>query len=183
MEYRRLRTPVSAGAAEVAEYDDTAIRFLEALWGEGYLSPGGSDEVDRVVAGMDLAGKRVAVIGNAASAVQFIPPVAERAAHVTIFQRTPNYVMPRFDHAYGERAKWAFAHVPGLERPVDHRGVNGHLDQLLPDPAAGLRRDRLARACSRVLVRVPPDHDTVAAHLPARLDHEAVEIVVRRKDP
>lgn len=32
------------------EYDDTAIRFLEALWGEGYLSPGGPDEVDRVVA-------------------------------------------------------------------------------------------------------------------------------------
>lgn len=30
------------------EYDDTAIRFLEALWGEGYLSPGGPDEVDRV---------------------------------------------------------------------------------------------------------------------------------------
>ena len=36
----------------LAEYDDTAIRFLEALWGEGYLSPGGPDEVDRVVAGL-----------------------------------------------------------------------------------------------------------------------------------
>lgn len=66
--------------------------------------------------GVELAGRRVAVIGNAASAVQFIPPVAERAAHVTVFQRTPNYVMPRFDYAYSERAKWAFAHVPGLER-------------------------------------------------------------------
>jgi len=66
--------------------------------------------------GVDLAGKRVAVIGNAASAVQFVPPVAERAAHVDIFQRTPNYVAPRFDYAYGERAKWLFAHVPGLER-------------------------------------------------------------------
>lgn len=31
------------------EYDDTAIRFLEALWGEGYLSPGGPEEVDRVL--------------------------------------------------------------------------------------------------------------------------------------
>ena len=30
------------------EYDDTAIRFLEALWGDGYLSPGGPEEVDRV---------------------------------------------------------------------------------------------------------------------------------------
>jgi len=63
-----------------------------------------------------LAGKRVAVIGNAASAVQFIPPVAEQAAHVDIFQRTPNWVMPRLDYAYSERAKWLLAHVPGLER-------------------------------------------------------------------
>jgi cation diffusion facilitator CzcD-associated flavoprotein CzcO len=66
--------------------------------------------------GVDLAGKRVAVIGNAASAVQFIPPVAEQAAHVTIFQRSANWVMPRLDYAYSERAKWLFAHVPGLER-------------------------------------------------------------------
>jgi len=66
--------------------------------------------------GVPLAGKRVAVIGNAASALQFIPPVAEQAAHVTVFQRSPNYVMPRLDHAYGERSKWLFAHVPGLER-------------------------------------------------------------------
>jgi cation diffusion facilitator CzcD-associated flavoprotein CzcO len=66
--------------------------------------------------GVDLAGKRVAVIGNAASAVQFVPPVAERAARVEIFQRTPNYVMPRFDYAYSERTKRLFARVPGLER-------------------------------------------------------------------
>jgi cation diffusion facilitator CzcD-associated flavoprotein CzcO len=63
-----------------------------------------------------LAGQRVAVIGNAASAVQFVPPVAEQAAHVDIFQRTPNYVMPRLDYAYSERAKRLFARVPGLER-------------------------------------------------------------------
>ena len=45
------------------EYDDTAIRFLEAIWGDGYLSPGGSDEVDRVVAGLDLRDRRVLDIG------------------------------------------------------------------------------------------------------------------------
>jgi cation diffusion facilitator CzcD-associated flavoprotein CzcO len=65
---------------------------------------------------VELAGKRVAVIGNAASAVQFVPPVAERAAHVDIFQRTPNWVMPRLDYAYRSRTKWLFEHVPGLER-------------------------------------------------------------------
>ncbi|MEM5474246.1 methyltransferase domain-containing protein [Hoeflea sp. AS60] len=45
------------------EYDDTAIRFLEALWGEGFLSPGGPDEVRRVVTDIDLSGSQVLDIG------------------------------------------------------------------------------------------------------------------------
>src|SRR5687768_3480962 len=51
------------------EYDDTAIRFLEALWGEGYLSPGGPDEVDRVLAGLSLSGKKVLDIGCGAGGI------------------------------------------------------------------------------------------------------------------
>jgi cyclohexanone monooxygenase len=43
---------------------------------------------------VDFAGKRVAVIGTGATAVQIIPIVAHTAAHVTVFQRTPNYVLP-----------------------------------------------------------------------------------------
>ena len=42
----------------------------------------------------DLVGKRVAVIGTGSSGVQAIPLIAEVAEHVTVFQRTPNYVMP-----------------------------------------------------------------------------------------
>jgi cation diffusion facilitator CzcD-associated flavoprotein CzcO len=47
--------------------------------------------------GVDLTGKRVGVIGAAASAVQLIPEVAKVAGHLTVFQRTPNYVGPRGD--------------------------------------------------------------------------------------
>lgn len=47
----------------LAEYDDAAIRFLAVLWGEGYLSPGGAAEVDRVLEGLDLGGKRVLDLG------------------------------------------------------------------------------------------------------------------------
>jgi cation diffusion facilitator CzcD-associated flavoprotein CzcO len=47
--------------------------------------------------GLDLTGKRVGVIGSAASAVQFIPEIAKVAAHLTVFQRTPNWVVPRYD--------------------------------------------------------------------------------------
>ena len=49
--------------AAAPEYDDTAIRFLEALWGEGFLSPGGPDEVRRVVQDLDFSGKRMLDIG------------------------------------------------------------------------------------------------------------------------
>ncbi|MEU6187613.1 NAD(P)/FAD-dependent oxidoreductase [Nocardia sp. NPDC047038] len=42
----------------------------------------------------DLAGKRVAVIGTGSSGVQAIPLIAQVAGHLTVFQRTPNYVMP-----------------------------------------------------------------------------------------
>ncbi|ODU07467.1 MAG: esterase [Pseudonocardia sp. SCN 72-86] len=44
--------------------------------------------------GVDLAGKRVGVIGTGATGIQLIPRVAEQAAHVTVFQRTPNFACP-----------------------------------------------------------------------------------------
>ena len=50
--------------------------------------------------GYDLRGKRVAVIGTGASAVQFVPHVAEQAAHTTVFQRTGNWFLPRRNRPY-----------------------------------------------------------------------------------
>ncbi len=47
-----------------------------------------------------LEGARVGVVGSGASAIQFVPPVAARADHVTIFQRSPNYVGPKKDRVY-----------------------------------------------------------------------------------
>lgn len=48
--------------------------------------------------GADLAGKRVGIIGSGSSAVQLLPLAAEHAEHVTLFQRTPNYVFPARNH-------------------------------------------------------------------------------------
>ena len=48
---------------QAPEYDDRAIRFLESLWGKGFLSPGGSKEVDRIVSNLDFAGARVLDLG------------------------------------------------------------------------------------------------------------------------
>ena len=45
------------------EYDDIHMRFLELLWGDGYLSPGGPAEVDRVLEHVPVAGKDMLDIG------------------------------------------------------------------------------------------------------------------------
>lgn len=50
-------------------YDDQHIRFLEDMWGEGFLSPGGADEAALVVEGLDLRGKTVLDIGCGSGAI------------------------------------------------------------------------------------------------------------------
>lgn len=55
-----------------------------------------------------LADRRVAVIGSAASAIQVVPEVARIARHLTVFQRTPNWILPRNDRAYSLREKSRF---------------------------------------------------------------------------
>ncbi len=61
----------------------------------------------------DLRGKRVAVIGNAASAIQFIPQIAPQVRELWIFQRSANWMLPRGDRAYTAFEKWLFRSVPG----------------------------------------------------------------------
>jgi cation diffusion facilitator CzcD-associated flavoprotein CzcO len=63
---------------------------------------------------VDLKDKRVAVIGSGASAIQFVPEVARDAARLSVFQRTPSYVLPRSDRAYSERERRRFARWPWL---------------------------------------------------------------------
>ena len=58
-----------SGAALEPEYDEAAIRFLGVMWGEGYLSPGGPAEVDRVLAGIEFAGRRVLDFGCGAGGI------------------------------------------------------------------------------------------------------------------
>jgi cation diffusion facilitator CzcD-associated flavoprotein CzcO len=64
----------------------------------------------------DLTGKRVAVIGTGASAVQIVPAIAGSAQHVTVFQRQPGWVVPRQDRAYSDTALSRFRRYPLLAR-------------------------------------------------------------------
>jgi cation diffusion facilitator CzcD-associated flavoprotein CzcO len=62
---------------------------------------------------LDLTGKRVAIIGTGASAVQVIPSIAPIVERLTVFQRTPIWCLPKPDRALSDRERWLLQHVPG----------------------------------------------------------------------
>jgi cation diffusion facilitator CzcD-associated flavoprotein CzcO len=127
---------------------------------------------------VDLAGKRVAVVGSAASAVQIVPEVAEVASRLHVFQRTPNWVIPRLDRPITDEEKTlalTAPHVAMMGRELvyqnaDHlfwqafswtpegraaytRIATNHLEEQVPDPA--LRAKLLPDypiGCKRILI-------------------------------
>ena len=64
-------------------YDQQHIGFLEEIWGDGFLSPGGADEVRRVLSGVDIAGKNVLDIGCGTGACAILLAQEFDAARVT----------------------------------------------------------------------------------------------------
>jgi 4-hydroxyacetophenone monooxygenase len=67
---------------------------------------------------IDLKGKRVAVIGTGASAAQFVPEIAKEVAQLTVFQRTPNWLIPvpTYHDAVPQGLSWLFSNVPNYAR-------------------------------------------------------------------
>ncbi len=90
---------------------------------------------------VDLTGKKVAVVGTGASAIQFIPVIAEQTKSLEIFQRTPNWFFPvPHYHAPVERGlQWLFRHVPSYAQWYRFwlfwRGSEGVLPACTVDPA------------------------------------------------
>ncbi|HEX3899395.1 MAG TPA: NAD(P)/FAD-dependent oxidoreductase [Mycobacteriales bacterium] len=63
-----------------------------------------------------LTGEHVASIGTGASAIQYVPAIAEQVEQLTVFQRTPIWVTPRFDNEYTPEQQQRFAKVPRSAR-------------------------------------------------------------------
>ncbi|MFJ9646677.1 flavin-containing monooxygenase [Streptomyces sp. NPDC101206] len=78
----------------LAEFPGTA--FHSARWDHGY----------------DLRGKRVAVVGTGASAIQIVPAIAPEVERLTLFQRTAPWVMPRTDRAISTVERWLHRQLP-----------------------------------------------------------------------
>jgi cation diffusion facilitator CzcD-associated flavoprotein CzcO len=88
--------------------------------------------------GDDLAGKRVAVIGTGASAVQVVPAIQPRVSRLTLFQRTPPWVAPHADHEVTPRMREAYRRLPALQQ-LSRAFIYSLVELLL---APGMTRDR-----------------------------------------
>ena len=85
------------------------IQGLGSFAGESFHSA-------RWNADYSLEGKKVGVIGNAASAIQFIPEIATQVKSLAIFQRSANWMLPRGNRAFSEKEKTRFSRFPILAR-------------------------------------------------------------------
>jgi cation diffusion facilitator CzcD-associated flavoprotein CzcO len=65
---------------------------------------------------VDLAGKRVGVIGTGCSAIQVVPAIQPEAAQIDVYQRSPGWTLPKMDYAYPEWAHALFKRVPAVRR-------------------------------------------------------------------
>lgn len=89
---------------------------------------------------LDLTGLRVGVIGNGASGVQFIPQVAQKAKHVTVFSRTAAWLQPTPDlhESLCESQAWLVEHLPEYARwyrlSILMFNLRGLLEQVTLDP-------------------------------------------------
>src|SRR5215207_10701763 len=125
---------------------------------------------------VDVKGKKVVVIGTGASAIQFVPIIAQEVEELTVFQRTPPWVLPKKDKPTPEWRKKVFETVPGAGRayrnalywtlesraiafnghlnflPIAERIVKRYLEKKIPDPELRAKLTPHYRlGCKRVL--------------------------------
>ena len=100
---------VIVGAGGLSEPRLPEIEGIETFQGALFHSAQWDHDVD-------LAGKRVAVIGTGASSIQITPELQKVVGHLDVYQRTAPWVIPRNDRTYGELEKKALRWVPGLQR-------------------------------------------------------------------
>jgi cation diffusion facilitator CzcD-associated flavoprotein CzcO len=100
---------VISGSGGLSEPRLPDIAGIESFQGEIFHSARWNHDYD-------LTGKRVAVIGTGASAIQIVPEIAPKIGHLDVYQRTAPWVIPRHDREYTRLERLAFRHVPLFQR-------------------------------------------------------------------
>ena len=157
--YRTRAVVSAAGALHLPSYPD--IAGAERFGGTSFHSA-------RWDGSCDLTGKRVAVIGTGASAIQFVPEVAKQAAQLTVFQRTPPWIHPRPDVEIPGRMRAAFRRVPLTARALrdviylamEARAVGFTINPKLMAPLEALARTHLKSQVTdpALRARLTPDY-------------------------
>ncbi len=96
------------------------IRGLKNFSGELYHTGNWPHEM------VDFHGKRVGIIGTGSTGIQAIPVIAETAAHLTVFQRTPNYSIPAHNRPLSDEFKTFTKNNIKELRKLMHSSTNGH---------------------------------------------------------
>jgi cation diffusion facilitator CzcD-associated flavoprotein CzcO len=120
---------------------------------------------------IELAGQRVAMIGTGATAIQLGPHLAQRSAHLTVFQRTPIWLLPKPPLRFPAALQRVFATVPGAQRAA-RLLTSAFMDLVFMrvftnyPQVAGLARgaERLARWHIRRQVRDPALQESLTPH-------------------
>jgi len=97
---------------------------------------------------VDLAGKRVAVVGTGCSAIQVVPAIQPQVAKLDVYQRSPGWTLPKMDYAYPAWARALFKRLPPLRR-LDRASVFAFHEAA----AAGMTRQRWLLPLFRALGR------------------------------
>ncbi len=125
----------------------------------------------------DLRGKRVAVVGTGASAIQFVPQIAKQVARLDLYQRTAPWIVPKRDRETSDAERWLYSHVPGAHwlrrtglywlmesrvvgfayapkvNEIAEKLVRRHIAHAVPDPALRAKLTPNYRlGCKRVLL-------------------------------
>ena len=98
------------------------IKGLDTFTGETFHSARWNHDYD-------LQGKRVAVIGTGASAIQFVPQIQPKVAKLTLIQRTPQWILPKMDQPLPVAAQAIFKLLP-LTQQVMRGGIYGVFEAL-----------------------------------------------------
>ncbi|MCH5645075.1 NAD(P)/FAD-dependent oxidoreductase [Gordonia sp. ABSL49_1] len=127
------RVSTDSGPTRTARYLVTATGFLSQPYTPDF--PGIGSFAGRIIHttawedGHDFTGERAAVIGTGATAVQLIPEIARTATELTVFQRTPIWVVPKVDFAIPPAVRSLFRRIPLTQKTA--RMVNTSLLEAL----------------------------------------------------
>jgi SAM-dependent methyltransferase len=88
-------------AEQTQDYDDALVALLELVWGEGYMSPGGPDEIRMIVEGVELAGKDVLDLGCGTGGITRFLAESYRPARIVGIDVDPGLIARATEGAAG----------------------------------------------------------------------------------